>query len=97
MNASGDSELLASQYGDETKPYIMLLNESFAIQIKKLEVAYMERIITEKEYDQWLYFFDTTRREWLAMDHTKLERIPFLTVMAKHNMEIAQKMKFTGL
>lgn len=97
MNAFGDHELPVSQYDDEVKQYIMLLNESFVIQTKKLEAAYVDGIITEREYDQWLNFFDTARREWLAMDLTKPENILFLAAMAKHNMEIAQKMKFTHL
>ncbi len=95
MNGPGDSELPASHYADEARLYITLLNKSFAIQTKKLEAAHDNGIITDDEYDQWFEFFDTSRREWLAMDLTKPENILFLAAIAKHNMDFAKKLNFT--
>lgn len=94
MNDHGDSELSAFRYSDEVMAYIMLLNKSFTIQTKKLEAAFADGIITEGEYDQWFKFYDTTRKECLSLDLTIPGNINLLAKMAKHNMEIAEKLTF---
>ena len=94
MLISVNSELRVTEYSDQVNTYIKLLHESYAIQTKKLNHAFAHGIITEVEYDQWLEFFKTSRKEWLAKDLTQPGNIIFLKVMARHNMEIARKLKF---
>lgn len=95
FNSSVDGKLLRVRFTNHAKPYIMLLHKSFAIQMEKLEAAYMDGTITEEEYDRWFEFFESSKREWLEKDLTKPENIHFLAVIAKHNMETARKIKFT--
>ncbi len=95
MNKSIDRVPPVARYANEAKLYIMLLHKSFAIQMKKLDAAHEDGIITDEEYNQWSEFFDTSRKEWLTKDFTKPENISLLSVMAKHNMDIARKLNFT--
>ncbi|HEX7904693.1 MAG TPA: hypothetical protein VF487_12495 [Chitinophagaceae bacterium] len=94
MNDYGDSELSASRYSDEVTSYIVLLNKSFTIQTKKLEDAFADGIITEEEYDQWFKLYDRTRKECLSLDLTIPGNFNLFVKMAKHNMEIAEKLTF---
>jgi hypothetical protein len=95
MNFSVGKELPETEYSSEARHYIRLLHKSFAIQMKKLEDAYAIGIITDKEYDQWVEFFEKSKKELLEKDFTRSCNVIFLGIIAKHNMEIARKITFT--
>jgi len=78
----------------ETPAPISLIHKSFQIQIEKLQTAYSEGIINEKEYHKWFELFDSFRREWLAKDFTKSENILFLKFIANQYNQVAKKLKF---
>ena len=74
----------------QTKESILLIQESFRIQIEKLQIAYIAGTIDENEYDEWFEFFDSMGAKRLAGDLTRSANIPFLPGIAKHNLEIAK-------
>jgi hypothetical protein len=86
MNVSVEIEVPATESFNEARHHIRLLHKSF---------AYGDGTITGEEYDRWLEFFEASKKEWLAKDFTKPCNVIFLAIIAKHNMGIARKIKFT--
>ena len=74
----------------QTKESLLLIQESFRIQIEKLQIAYIAGTIDEKEYDEWFELFDSIGAKWLARDLTKPDNILFFPPMVKQNLEIAK-------
>ncbi len=73
---------------------ILLIVQSFEMQIEKLQAARKDGFINEKEYGEWVELFDSFRREWLEKDFTKSENILFLKFMSMEYYQTAKKLKF---
>jgi hypothetical protein len=94
MNLTIDSELLTAEESYKAHYYISLLHKTYASLTKKCDDAFADGLISESEYDEWIEFFETTRKTWLNKDFTEKEDVTFLIIMTRHLISVNKKLDF---
>ncbi|SRR5258706_14868935 len=83
MNSLKDTSIICYDFSpagqfQQVSASILLIQQSFQIQIKKLQTARKDGIINNKEYGQWLECLDSLKRGWFEKDFTQPENVIFL-------------------
>jgi len=78
-------------YASQAVEAMRVIHNSFVIMTDKLNIALQKKIITDKEYSEWMDCFRLLQQDWLGREVSTVEDVMFLQWMAKSNMEKAQK------
>lgn len=70
-----------------------LIHNSFVIMTEKLKDGLQKKLITDKEYGDWLRCFEMLQQDWLGRDINTADDVLFLQYMAKSSMEEAKRFK----
>jgi hypothetical protein len=68
-----------------------LIHNSFVIMADKLKAALHKKLITDKEYNEWMRCFHSMQEDWLGREVNTADDVLFLQWMAKSSMEQARK------
>ena len=80
-------------YASQAVEAMRLIHNSFVIMTEKLKVGLQKKLITDKEYRDWLRCFDMLQEDWLSRDINTADDVLFLQYMAKSSMEEAKRFK----
>ena len=78
-------------YASQAVEAMRVIHNSFVIMTDKLKLALQKKIITDKEYNDWLSCFRLLQQDWLGREINTVEDVLFLQWMARSNMEKAKK------
>ncbi len=90
---SPDSDFSPAGQFQQVSASILLIEQTYRIQIEKLQTACINGFINDKEYDQWVECLDSLRRDWLEKDITP-ENILLLKFISMEFYQTTKKIKF---
>ena len=78
-------------YASQAMEAMRTIHNSFVLMADKLKIALQNKLITDKEYCEWLHCFDMLQEDWLGREINTPDDVLFLQWMAKSSMEEAQR------
>jgi len=85
--------LSASGYALQAVEAMRIIHNSFVIMRARLEEALYKKLMTDKEYQDWLRCFEMLQTDWLGREVKTAEDVLFLQYMAQSSMEEARRFK----
>ena len=88
--------LATSGYALQAVEAMRTIHNSFVIMKGKLKEALERKLVTDKQYQDWLRCFELLQVDWLGKEVKTAEDVLFLQYMAQSSVEEARRFKVVG-
>ena len=85
--------VMSHGYAHQAMEAMRVIHNSFVMMAEKLKIALQKKLITDKEYNEWMHCFHALQKEWLGREVNTPDDVLFLQWMAKSSMEEAERFK----
>ena len=77
-------------YASQAVEAMRVIHNSFVIMSDKVKLALRKKLITDKEYNDWMNCFRLLQEDWLGREINTADDVLFLQWMARSSMERAK-------